>query len=445
MVSRALWAALAACALITGVSAIDGPFPVPFPTAQFENTEPLREGIQLFWTVDQISGTVLLGIASRQSPGWLGLGFSDNGGMVGADIVVGRVDSAATGVLGQGSTPGFVLEDRHAPGFVEPKMDIKPSITPVFGYQDANITAFVFNRSLTTPCSFEGASISLKRFQWVIYAFGTSNTFGFHGENRGQKQIFFVPPKVQFEAQLPADALKITVATPPVIVPANETTMYCYSLHRLPADRAYHVVREEPLITSPRLHHSILYDCSTDNQIKRAQAMFANESVRCVSYSKPDTKEVGINPCTAFWTGWALGGGVVDMPKDVGRPMGARGARIVVLELHLDNSKGDADTTDASGLILHYTPTLRAMDMGVLPLGILYQQLLIPANTDFFTLSSVCPSACTQQMSQAVTIHGSFFHMHTHGRAMRTRIIRKDTELEPMGQRLMTRSSRLFK
>ncbi len=41
----------------------------------------------------------------------------------------------------------------------------------------------------------------------------------------------------------------------------------------------------------------------------------------------------------------------------------------------------------------------------------------------------------TQQMRGPVTIHGSLLHMHTHGSAMRTRIIRNGKELPPISQR----------
>lgn len=297
------------------------------------------------------------------------------------------------------------------------------------------MTAFVFNRPLTARCHFEDVTISLSRAQWVIFAHGTTNEFAFHGDNRGQKQLFLGTPKVEFDNNLPADTQKINIVSPPVTVPSNETTMYCYSLHELPSDKPYHIVREEPIITSPRAHHLILYICSGDSQIARAKTMFANESVRCVSYSKPDQKEVGINPCSTFYVGWALGGGTMDMPKDVGRPMGKGSAVIGILEMHLDNSKGDPDTVDASGINLYYTPTLRPMDMGVLPLGVIYQQMKIPPGQDAYTLSSVCPDLCTKQMRGAVTIHGSLLHMHTNGFAMRTRIIRNGKEVEPIAQR----------
>ncbi len=87
------------------------------------------------------------------------------------------------------------------------------------------MTAFVFNRPLTARCSFEDVSISLVSSQWIIHAWGESNTFGFHGDNRGMKQLFLAPPKVEFENTLPPDALKFEVRSPKVVVPRNETTM----------------------------------------------------------------------------------------------------------------------------------------------------------------------------------------------------------------------------
>ena len=88
------------------------------------------------------------------------------------------------------------------------------------------MTAFVFNRPLTARCHFEDVSLSLTTSQWVIFAYGESNEFTFHGTNRGMKQLFLTPPKVEFENQLPGDVETVEVRGPRVVVPRNETTMW---------------------------------------------------------------------------------------------------------------------------------------------------------------------------------------------------------------------------
>lgn len=134
--------------------AVSGPFPVPFPTSTFQQTASLTDTIQLFWSVDEKAATILVGIASLQKPSWLGVGFSDNGGMTGAGIAVGRVAGNVASSLGSGSTPGFVIEDRHATGFVEPQMDIAPTLSPVFGFQNVSLITFSGLFGTWFPTSF---------------------------------------------------------------------------------------------------------------------------------------------------------------------------------------------------------------------------------------------------------------------------------------------------
>ncbi|KAI9002470.1 PHM/PNGase F domain-containing protein [Hyaloraphidium curvatum] len=429
-------ALLAFAALAPAASAAvppsSAPFAPPFPVSDFSATESLSPTMQLFWKVDAAAGTITVGVASLQAPGWAGVGFSDNGGMTGADIVTGRLAAASGAAISAGSTPGFVVEDRYATTFAEPKVDSSPSATALFGFQNATMTAFVFRRPLTARCNGESTSVSATRAQWVIFAHGESNELAYHGDNRGQKHIFLQQPVLTFP-DLPADVLNVTIATPPVVVPRNKTTMYCYSLHQLPSDRPYHVIREEPVITSKRAHHMILYSC-TAAQVETARSRLNGSDVACNSYGAQRERKFA-NPCTAFFTGWALGGKEVVLPEGVGRPMGGdKGPSFVLLEMHLDNVAGEPDTTDSSGMRLSYTPNLRAQDMGVLTLGVFTQQIVIPPQTSNYTIRSICPSDCTSQLSQKSTIFGAVLHMHTAGRSMRTRIIRNGTELEPLAQ-----------
>ena len=60
------------------------------------------------------------------------------------------------------------------------------------------------------------------------------------------------------------------------VVPADKSTVYCYSGHTLPQDKKYHVVRAEPVLNSshPELvHHMIIYIC-----LQELDASFLNQT-----------------------------------------------------------------------------------------------------------------------------------------------------------------------
>ncbi|KAJ3036678.1 hypothetical protein HK097_003775 [Rhizophlyctis rosea] len=140
--------------------------------------------------------------------------------------------------------------------------------------------------------------------------------------------------------------------------------------------------------------------------------------------------------CATFVLGWAPGSQTDEMPEEAGFAIGTGvGAfKYYTLQIHYDNPTGIANQTDSSGFEFWYTPTLRPNDLGVLTTGIV--NFTIPASTSTYTLDGGgCPSACTKNFSQPITLWRNAFHMHSLGKNMTTRHIRNNAELEPLGSR----------
>lgn len=130
--------------------------------------ELLTTGLTLRWTPD--TDTVAFQVV-YEGQGWVGIGFSSDGNMVGADSVIGfPLDTAVLeyDLAGQSQTELIEYSDQEI------------SLKSI--YQDASVTMMTFTRPITpTVAGKESLENAV-----IIWAWGESNVFGFHGEdNRG--------------------------------------------------------------------------------------------------------------------------------------------------------------------------------------------------------------------------------------------------------------------
>ncbi|CAF1129901.1 unnamed protein product [Rotaria sordida] len=99
----------------------------------------------LWWTIDDVRKEITFDLHIRTT-GWIALGISPGGGMTGADIGVGWVDS-------QGQVN---FQDRHASGFFRPMIDNTTNDWFVLQGRELNgWTAIQFKRLLDTCDSMD--------------------------------------------------------------------------------------------------------------------------------------------------------------------------------------------------------------------------------------------------------------------------------------------------
>jgi len=367
--------------------------PKDFPMDQIQHVVPLGNDAVLVYGFDAPTvnaKTIVMGLVAKGHV-WHAVGLSDNGAMTGADIAVCRKNEAGN----------VLVEDRHASGFVLPMMDVGQDLATLYTSQKDNVTSCLWSRPIVASCLVEDLDVPLDKNAWIIYAHGTSNTFDYHGpEARLAKEVFLPNPSkmagdtTESTPPLPSDAqsvdLYITNDAKGIEILQSEDTMYCYTVHQLPSDARYHVVREEPLIDSVAAHHLILYGC-TDAEYQRAIKNMPLGETKCLQFSNATQSRTQMNPCTVFWTGWASGGVATDLPANVGRPMGQGdfAYKYAVLEMHYDNKARLPNFMDRSGWRLVYTRQLRQHDLAVLTLGVLTQQIRIEPGQPNVTLTSV--------------------------------------------------------
>jgi hypothetical protein len=142
---------------------------------QTVKTKDINTQLRLYWSYTSGSADgneiVKIGVVSS-SIGWVGLGFSELGGMYGSDIALFYTNSYGKPVL----------ESRFVPGYhATPVLNEIQNLELIYSSQSSAGTSFIFQRSSKAPCNSKRFDILLDGTgQNLIYAFGESNNFGQH-------------------------------------------------------------------------------------------------------------------------------------------------------------------------------------------------------------------------------------------------------------------------
>ncbi|KAJ3319698.1 hypothetical protein HDV06_006114 [Boothiomyces sp. JEL0866] len=415
--------------LATLVSAIASPASwIPFPTDSFTNHQSLttnnNKTIELFWAVDSGKHSIQFGVASQNGAGWLAVGTSDAGGMIGADIWLGYTQNSK-----------FVLEDRYSATYDYPALDASQDVTLLSSYQTSSLTAFTFSRNLDS-CDDQDAQLRLDSPMWFVYALGTSNSFGKHAPGDNGQALVDLSGTYFDKFAPPASGEETTVyslITPKTNILPEETT-YCYSMHDLGTDLPdkHHIVQEDYQVGGSFLHHIVAYECD------RMLPEFSNPSTTiCNIYGKTAADSVikFNNTCQSkLLTGWAKGGKTKLYPATAGKPIGST-TRYIIFETHYTNpEKTEGLVDNGSGFHFKITKNLRKNDVAMFMLGTQIPFIFLPPG-QYPSIISNCGEKCMTQPNtipdSGLTMISTMLHMHTRGKAMGTKHIRNGTELTP--------------
>ncbi|XP_007233530.3 DBH-like monooxygenase protein 1 homolog [Astyanax mexicanus] len=387
----------------------------------FQHSAALDAGgrYALKWSFDETSITFEVEAATR---GYMGLGFSPNGAMASADLVIGGV---ANGIP--------YLHDYYADSSRVVHKDPVQNYRLLYGRENHTHTVLGFSRDLET-CDPNDRAItgSTMRVIWALHSedVGPSGPV-YHGINRGRKSLRFLNPGTS--RNVPAGIATMDLRNNNVPVPDKDTTYWC-QMYKMPdVQQKHHIIRIEPLIQKGHenlVHHILLYQC--DSSLNESELDLGHN---CFHPNMPDS----FTTCETVIFAWAIGGEGFTYPPHVGMSIGTDIDPVYVLmEMHFDNPALQTDVVDSSGLRLFYTPKLRTYDAGVIETGVwvsLYH-MLPPGMEDFIT-EGHCTQECLQEsleseMPSGVSVFAALLHAHLAGRAIRTRHFRQQVELPPM-------------
>ncbi|CAF3720050.1 unnamed protein product, partial [Rotaria sp. Silwood1] len=404
--------------VVQHLDAISSPIP---PYTNYTYATELQPNLaDLWWSIDDLRKEITFEFHINTT-GWIALGISPAGGMIGADIGLGWIDQ-----LGQ-----LHFEDRYAYGFYQPMLD--NTTQDWFGLQgreENGWTAIQFKRLLDT-CDVMDYPIK-SGTNIVIYAYSLEDpviidgkaTIKYHGDRRYTRAIPLQsyanpPPESKFSGLDYFDFQLYNYS-----VPSNETTYHC-TVYKVPAKfpKRRHAIAHKAIIDPANIdivHHMLMYECNPS-------AVFDDKNLP--SGICDDLGEVLI-PCTSnIATGWAVGGDYInEFPDVAGYPVGGDfEIKYYVIQMHYNNIHQMSNRTDSSGMRFYISNELRQYDIGYLTLGQDSDAtaIAIPPYDDRLVIDSYCPALVTQNIPPTgITVVAAFPHTHLQGRSVWTKIIR---------------------
>ncbi|CAI5527452.1 unnamed protein product [Closterium sp. Naga37s-1] len=444
--SGPLFGSVAACLVLLLISASSiNCQPVALPDiSSYDNVAMLSDGFELHWSVNDTAATISIA-AKAQTAGWLAIGLSEVGTMVGSDVLVawvaeGRVYVTDRFIFNK-SVEGVALDDqqdwRVLGGFQTTDQSTGDTWT----------TVHVWRQLGTGDCN--DRPVVAGRLQNVIWATGETNEFGYHGtSSRGSAALVLLPapaPSIlappsppsassasaeagsqraadlgQASGQVNGQEQQLNWTLSNFAVPADNATTYVCKTFDLPFTSKVHITEFGVLLNStypPSVHHAIVYGCSEAEypNIAKVKGQFD-----CITAPPP---------CLTTIAMWAIGGRPFVYPDGVGYPVGPSYFTRFVLQVHLNNPDLRADIVDNSGFYLRIAEPPRPTDAGIMLTGpVDYTSLIrIPPSMPSWTQTTTCPSACTAAVlrnASGVTVIGSGLHLHMLGRQLYTEAYR---------------------
>ncbi|XP_021962814.1 DBH-like monooxygenase protein 1 [Folsomia candida] len=406
-------------------------FQLDSPKIKVEWRSLTENGSSNPWLEMQISG--------ETKGGYIGFGFSENGGMNGADLAIGWIDEK-----GQ-----VFMKDFHGVGN-NPVLDKEQNYEALSGKLENGITTIKFRRQWFT-CDKDDIEIRNDTMR-IMWALGSSvpsitadnNVTGltWHGLNtRGVQSVFihdtaFADP---FPDEVPEKfpGVKQWDLVMNNTIDKEQTTYFCKIVKFPFLEKKHHMIGWKPILTPenrPNVHHITFYECMVPPEHGGTENLFEKHTMhtggRCYTKNMPPewTKH-----CVTFLFVWVAGGEGEMFPQHVGSPLGEPhgGATYFMMEVHYDNPTRKV-FHDKSGVRIFYTDKLRENDGSVMLMGYrITPFLLLPPKQPNFVMHGICSSECTEQAlpPTGIKVINTLLHGHLSMRKLRLRHFRGGKEL----------------
>jgi Copper type II ascorbate-dependent monooxygenase, C-terminal domain/DOMON domain/Copper type II ascorbate-dependent monooxygenase, N-terminal domain len=358
-------------------------------------------GAAIHWSI--VGKEIRLGVAVRAT-GWAAFGFSENGGMRGADIVI--YNAKADQIM-----DAHVLEDLLPLEDVCQDWKLKKSQSQngflIFEASRLLDTGDKQDRPLlndTTTKSDTGTPPNR-----IIAAWGDQPSYAYHGPNRARGSVRFFEKSggnewENFRKQMVVDAdgsfdlMAVNFKIPPQVTTYQDFCFFESDLiaSGMPAGVPLHNIGVEPVISTPtasNVHHFTVYGAINPNDCNSQELAYA----------------------------WAPGDLPLILPPNVGGPLGTGGGfRAFRLVIHYNNPTLNASLVDNSGIRIFYTSKKRQFDLGMFVVGdpivnLRGQEIGQGRTVHNFTCRPECSATF---LDGPITVIVESLHMHISGRRM---------------------------
>ena len=384
------------------------------------------KGMGFHWTIDNDKGTIQIAAAVKtdgNNSGWAAIGFSETGGMRGADVVYFTSSSSTI-------ADAYIRDE-----LVHPILDNSQDWELVdYVITDDGYLIFEASRALDTKDPFDRPFVDDTSIFFadhkLIGAWGSSPYMMYHGQNRVHSSIQLFTPdgnKVRdvSGAGSDYDNFKTEMASY-----SDGSGVIALSNYEIPAVSTYY--HEECFTTADLIQSGILDDKISTRYIvgheivlKPETAKFMHHAVvygntgGCYSYQR--------SPIIA----WAPGEDFLAFPPGVGMKYGGTDSfTSFTIQYHIDNrylESGKVDT--GTGIRLYYTDTPVDDEIGFLQVGDPFVALRGQKVGSGLTKHTfTCPSSCSENTftSDEITIVNQALHMHNYGQRIVNQVLRDD-------------------
>ena len=377
----------------------------------FSQTDP-NDGVAVHWKI--VGDSIAVAVAAR-AEGWVAIGFSENGGMFGSDVVHFE---AVDGSL----TDAHILRERAV------EVDTCQDWNLVANRTDDGFLIFEATRLLDTGDPQDRAlmddALPAIPSTRIIAAWGDQERVGYHGPRRARGAVrWFADYESGDEstdfllAMAEADG-SFFVGADNFAIPNVETTYQYFCVYwdelvaqGVPNKGNMSIIGIEPVLdpaTIQYVHHFVVH---TSLNAKTPED----------GCSVLDAVEIAY--------AWAPGEPPFALPENLGEPLGnGTGFMTFVIQIHYNNPLLDEGAFDSSGVRFYYTEQAREIEMGYLQLGDPYVELARePLGVGLVEHSFVCKPSCSSFFLRSpVTILRDYMHMHQAGSRIYTELIRDD-------------------
>jgi hypothetical protein len=372
------------------------------------------------WSINEKEQTITFTL-DVATTGWIGLGFSKDGKMLNADLIMCYINKSNQAQC----------SDRFANSYMTPPTDVslggKDDLINISGSIMSGRTMINFTRKMNTGDKWDYI-IKKDESVNVLFAYreaGNPDTengqFGQHSKITGKSLILFGSTKTEPDAfKTDSKVWRAKVEIGNYTIPDEKTTYVCrlFDMNKmiqkktnLTEDITYHAIAFEPkIINAARVHHIIIYSCNLNNLEGLPTDVF-------------DCSRMNFG-CETIIYGWAPGVSTTYLPEEAGIVLGTYDTRYVNLEIHYDNPEKLSGQVDQTGIDIWYTTKLRKYDAGYMILGNFHGMMTIPKGQQAYEITDSCSAPCTA--SGNINIISYSPHAHRFARKITTTVIKAD-------------------
>ncbi|XP_037723079.1 MOXD1 homolog 1 [Drosophila subpulchrella] len=397
----------------------------------------------LKWWINATENTIYFEVTVH-TRGFAGLGFSKDGRVARADMVLLWVDDTTE------QANALDCHGAQDPSSGPPVQDDTQNYDIIDGYQNSTHTNVRFKRKIETCDPFD-IPFSADTFK-VLWSMGDSDplhrSLEWHGQSRGVKSLRLFSPMFTKHSRSSnsktfdmSDIQKWDITVNNVTIQRSMDTLYWCKIVQLPElTKKQHIIGYEPLLSGKHdrniVHHMTLFECQSKSypgSDPSSWDIWVRSSGTVCNSNLLTPRDW--DSCSTPVAVWSLGSDGQFMPPHAGIPMGgASGVKYYMLEIHYDNPHGKL-FVDHSGFRIHYTQNLRTYDAGILINGVsISETQLIPPGQKKYRNVGICGPSCSSVMfpEDGIKVISGTLHSHQAGRQISLRHIRSGKELNPI-------------